>query len=89
MRPFAILAALLLAALATGCATDNRSRENLLTRAGFRTYQQSRGNPNSLSGDMVTSILVDSTGNWWIGSLDSGLNRYEPKIGRWTPSAMT
>jgi frataxin-like iron-binding protein CyaY len=53
-------------------------------RAGFRIYQQARGNPNSLSGDTVTSILVDSTGSWWVGTLGNGLNRYEPATGRWT-----
>ena len=38
MRPFSLLAALLLLAFAAGCATNDVSKENLLTRAGFRVF---------------------------------------------------
>ncbi len=38
MHPIKILGALLLLALATGCATNDVSKQNLLTRAGFRVF---------------------------------------------------
>jgi hypothetical protein len=38
MRPFSLLAAFFLLVLAAGCATNDTSKENLLTRAGFRSF---------------------------------------------------
>lgn len=39
--------------------------------------------PNSLSDDEVETILRDSDGVWWVGTVD-GLNRYDPATDSFT-----
>ncbi|HSR32931.1 MAG TPA: two-component regulator propeller domain-containing protein, partial [Anaerolineae bacterium] len=43
----------------------------------FVRYRHDPDNPDSLSNDMVLSILEDSAGNVWVGTLD-GLDRFDP-----------
>jgi signal transduction histidine kinase/ligand-binding sensor domain-containing protein/DNA-binding response OmpR family regulator len=38
-------------------------------------YSHDTGDPNSLSGDYVISVLDDSNGNIWIGTYGNGLNK--------------
>lgn len=45
-----------------------------------RRYQHNPEHSNTLSNDIVYSVLEDETGIVWIGSWD-GLNRFDPSIG--------
>ena len=40
------------------------------------------GNDNSLSGNKIRNIIKDSHGDFWIGTELNGLNRYNPRSGR-------
>jgi len=44
-------------------------------RDNFAYYRNNPGNPNTLSGDFVFPIYVDSEGYAWIGTFGTGLNR--------------
>ncbi len=37
-----------------------------------------------LSGKIVSALFQDSTGRLWVGTLDGGLNRYDPSTGSFT-----
>ncbi len=45
----------------------------------FRRYIPEPGNPNSLSNDIVQSLLLDVAGTLWIGT-NNGLNRIDPSV---------
>ncbi|MEQ1745811.1 MAG: two-component regulator propeller domain-containing protein [Saprospiraceae bacterium] len=48
----------------------------------FEHFRHLPGNPNAISSDVVFCLLEDTDGNIWAGT-DAGLNRYEPRTGRW------
>ena len=64
--------------------------EDGLNRYDGYTFTVMRNNPedtNSLSYNDINSICIDSDGNIWIGTFNSGLNKYNPyskKITRFT-----
>lgn len=57
----------------------------------FKIYEFVYGDSTSLSGNFINSLVEDSVGNIWVGTLDAGLNlydrerdifiRYQPKAG--------
>jgi PAS domain S-box-containing protein len=49
----------------------------------FQTYRHNPADPNSLSNDIVTRLLVDHNGTLWVATND-GLNRLDPATGRFT-----
>jgi PAS domain S-box-containing protein len=50
----------------------------------FRLYLHEPHNSNSLSGNSVIPILEDRNGNMWLGTFTGGLNKYDPKTGKFT-----
>ena len=69
------------------CITQDKSKlmwfgaEDGLARFdgyNFKIFKNEPGNPNSLSNNFVQTILTDSEGFLWIGTL-SGLNYFDPK----------
>jgi len=44
----------------------------------FSRYIHNPNNPNSLSGNLVTSLFEDNQGMIWVGTQNTGLNRYDP-----------
>ncbi len=47
----------------------------------FRAYRHKPGDPDSLSQDNVTSLLIDSKGKLWAGTMD-GLSAFNPETER-------
>jgi ligand-binding sensor domain-containing protein/signal transduction histidine kinase len=47
----------------------------------FKAYRHKPADPNSLSDDHVTSLLVDSKGKLWAGTMN-GLNAFDPSTQR-------
>lgn len=47
----------------------------------FRRYSHKDNNNSSLSNDIVTSILLDSKNNLWIGTAGGGINLFNRKLG--------
>jgi signal transduction histidine kinase/ligand-binding sensor domain-containing protein/DNA-binding response OmpR family regulator len=43
----------------------------------FKIYRHKRDDNTTLSNDIVTSILEDSAGNFWIGTRQGGLNKFD------------
>lgn len=43
----------------------------------FKIYEFVYGDTTSLSGNFVNSLVEDSLGNIWVGTLDAGLNLYD------------
>ena len=50
----------------------------------FERFLNDRADPNSLSDNYVTAVLVDRAGLLWAGTRTGGLNSYDPASGRWT-----
>jgi signal transduction histidine kinase len=50
----------------------------------FVHYRHDPNNPNSLANNNVWSIVEDSSGMIWIGTLGSGLQRFNPENGQFT-----
>lgn len=51
----------------------------------FTRLQHDPHNPHSLQGNEITTLFQDSQGNFWFGgNLFSGINKYNPKTGRFT-----
>ena len=46
-------------------------------------YRHSGRDPNSLSNNVVQSILQDRQGDLWIGTLGGGLDRFDPETNTW------
>ncbi|HEX5056029.1 MAG TPA: EAL domain-containing protein [Gammaproteobacteria bacterium] len=44
----------------------------------FRHYRHQKGNPRSLSTDILTSVLIDSKHRIWVGTDKQGAHIYEP-----------
>lgn len=49
----------------------------------FQTYLHNPADPYSLSNDIVTRLLVDHNGTFWVATND-GLNRFNSATGRFT-----
>ncbi|RPI29550.1 MAG: diguanylate cyclase [Acidobacteria bacterium] len=48
----------------------------------FLKYQYDPNDPGSLSNNFVKSILRDRRGRLWIGTIDGGLNRFDPRTNK-------
>jgi len=51
---------------------------------GFSVLKHDPGDPHSLSDNYVVALLEDADGGIWAGTSDGGLNRYDPRTGRFT-----
>jgi two-component system sensor histidine kinase ChiS len=54
------------------------------TTGKFTNFRHQANDPNSLSGNDIYSVLLDSEGLIWIGTRCSGANKYDPKTGKFT-----
>jgi PAS domain S-box-containing protein len=64
--------------------TYNHGLLRLDRRTGqFQTYLHNPADPYSLSNDIVTRLLVDHNGTFWVATND-GLNRFNSATGRFT-----
>ena len=54
---------------------------SLFCRNRFTSFRHDPGNPNSLSSDNISSLLVSEGSQLWIGTHGRGLNRLDPKSG--------
>lgn len=43
------------------------------------TYKEDINNPKSLKYNNIRSLFLDNSGNYWIGLVNKGLNKYSPK----------
>lgn len=50
----------------------------------FKIYRHKRSDNTTLSDDIVTSILEDSAGNFWIGTRQGGLNKFDRFLNKFT-----
>ena len=57
---------------------------NLYDGYTFTTYRNEPGNPHSLSDNSITTLLVDHQGELWIGTENSGLNKYNAETDNFT-----
>jgi signal transduction histidine kinase/ligand-binding sensor domain-containing protein/DNA-binding response OmpR family regulator len=55
------------------------SPDNVQSEATFIHYTHDLGNPTSLSGNQVSSIYEDNSGNFWIGTEEGGLHKFDRK----------
>ena len=53
--------------------------DNNHSQATFIHYTNEFGNPSSLSGNQVSSMYEDNSGNFWIGTEEGGLNKFDRK----------
>ena len=65
-----------LALKGSGIARWNRATDT------FTVYRHDESNDQSLSSDMVRTLLIDSKGRIWIGTLDAGVDVLDPATGR-------
>jgi streptogramin lyase len=54
------------------------------TTERFTRFVHDPNNPNSLGGAYVTGIVPDNRGDLWLGTLDSGLDKFDPSTGTFT-----
>lgn len=45
----------------------------------FKSYRHNPNDPNSLSSDVIVSLLMDKDDNLWIGTFKEGLNKFDGK----------
>ena len=45
------------------------------------SFRHDPNRPDSLSSDEVRSVLFDSSGTLWVGTIGGGLNRFDDKTG--------
>ncbi len=72
-----------------GLAMMNRAQRHNATNQtaqtiAFTIYQHQPENPKSLSAGVVTSILEDRTGAFWVGTAEGGLNLFDRKTETFT-----
>jgi signal transduction histidine kinase/ligand-binding sensor domain-containing protein len=48
------------------------------------SYSHNNDNPNSLSSNLALAVAVDSSGNIWVGTLGTGLDRFDPETKKFT-----
>ncbi len=48
------------------------------------TYNHNSDNPNSLSSNLAVAVTVDPSGNIWVGTIGSGLDRFDPETKKFT-----
>jgi signal transduction histidine kinase/ligand-binding sensor domain-containing protein len=63
--------------------TQRRNATNQ-TAIAFTTYRHDPKNPKSLSAGVVTSILEDRHGSFWVGTGEGGLNLFDRENGTFT-----
>ncbi len=51
---------------------------------GFTVFRHLDEDTNSIASDHITSLLVDREGRLWVGLMPFGLDRYDPRTGRFT-----
>ena len=51
---------------------------------GFTVFRHLDEDTNSIASDHITSLLVDREGRLWVGLLPFGLDRYDPRTGRFS-----
>jgi signal transduction histidine kinase/CheY-like chemotaxis protein/ligand-binding sensor domain-containing protein len=61
-----------------GTYDGGANRFNLVDKT-FTRYKHTEGDPNSLSRNMVISLLTDKKGRVWVGAINGGLNLFNPK----------
>ena len=54
------------------------------TRMSYSYIQNQAGNTNSLGSDQVRRITKDHYGNFWLGTFNSGMDKYEPKTNKFS-----
>jgi signal transduction histidine kinase/streptogramin lyase/DNA-binding response OmpR family regulator len=47
--------------------------------ASIKAYRYDPDDPNSLSDDIPRALLVDKSGDLWVGTWNGGLNQYDPE----------
>jgi signal transduction histidine kinase/ligand-binding sensor domain-containing protein len=50
----------------------------------FKTFKHIEGDPGTISGNSIRCVLEDSKGYIWVGTLNSGLDRYDYNTGEFT-----
>ena len=48
------------------------------------TFSHNNDNPNSLSSNLAAVVTVDSSGHIWVGTMGSGLDRFDPETKKFT-----
>jgi signal transduction histidine kinase/ligand-binding sensor domain-containing protein len=48
------------------------------------TFNHNNDNPNSLSSNLAAGVTVDSSGHIWVGTMGSGLDRFDPETKKFT-----
>lgn len=48
----------------------------------FTNYIANPDDPDAIWGEVIHSIAEDSQGNIWLGSFEAGLNKFDPKTGK-------
>src|SRR5512146_1610729 len=48
----------------------------------FTIFNPDPSNPDSLTDGWVTALLADPDGSLWVGTSQGGLNRYDPRSGK-------
>ncbi|MFC2158133.1 two-component regulator propeller domain-containing protein [Acidobacteriota bacterium] len=51
---------------------------------GFKHYRHNPEDPASILSDRIRCLFADHSGAVWIGTFDSGLNRFDPETGTFT-----
>ena len=47
----------------------------------FINFKNDPTNPNSISNNIVVSIIEDANGFLWIGTAQNGVNKFDPRTG--------
>lgn len=50
----------------------------------FKVFRAEEENPHAVSGNNIRCIMEDSRGYIWVGTLNTGLNRYDYETGKFT-----
>ena len=48
----------------------------------FTRFRNDPANPDSISYNSISALYEDTDGYLWVGTLGGGLNRYDPKTGK-------
>lgn len=64
--------------------TDSGLVRKDIENGTLHRYTNAPLNPNSLSDNTVTSIIKDKQGDFWLGTLGGGINRFNPRTGIFT-----